>query len=140
MRYRQGDPREWRVVRVPTVAAQDARQLSRAPDAVTRDRTRVINGLKGLLASHGARLRIDASWPQALEAVRVWNGTPLPPGLRARLCGEWARLEQLTHCRRELGALAGLVPTHYQSGDTQRDLGISRAGNTHVRRVQLAWT
>ncbi len=29
----------------------------------------------------------------------------------------------------------------YQSGDSDRDQGISRAGNTHVRRVivQLAW-
>jgi transposase len=43
--------------------------------------------------------------------------------------------------RRELGALVGLVPAPYQSGETQSDQGITRAGNTHVRRimVQLAW-
>jgi len=42
---------------------------------------------------------------------------------------------------RELGALVGLVPAPYQSGETHRDQGITRAGNTHVRRVmvQLAW-
>jgi transposase len=43
--------------------------------------------------------------------------------------------------RRELGALVGLVPAPYQSGETQSDQGITRAGNKHVRRVmvQLAW-
>ena len=42
---------------------------------------------------------------------------------------------------RELGALVGLVPAPYQSGETDHDQGISRAGNAHVRRVivQLAW-
>ena len=43
--------------------------------------------------------------------------------------------------QRQLGALVGLVPARHQSGTMQRDLGITRAGNAHVRRimVQLAW-
>jgi transposase len=43
--------------------------------------------------------------------------------------------------RRQLGALVGLVPVPYQSGERARDHGITRAGNKHVRRlmVQLAW-
>ena len=43
---------------------------------------------------------------------------------------------------RELGALVGLVPAPFQSGETAHDLGITRAGNKHVRRVmvQLAWS
>jgi len=43
---------------------------------------------------------------------------------------------------RELGALVGLVPAPYQSGETSHDQGITRAGNRHVRRlvVQLAWS
>jgi transposase len=43
---------------------------------------------------------------------------------------------------RELGAVVGLVPAPYQSGDTSHDQGITRAGNRHVRRlvVQLAWS
>ena len=43
---------------------------------------------------------------------------------------------------RELGALVGLAPALYQSGDMRREQGITRAGNAHVRRVmvQLAWT
>ena len=43
--------------------------------------------------------------------------------------------------RRQLGGLVGLVPAPYQSGESTHDQGITRAGNTHVRRlmVQLAW-
>jgi transposase len=43
--------------------------------------------------------------------------------------------------RRQLGGRVGLVPAPYQSGETAYDQGITRAGNTHVRRVmvQLAW-
>jgi transposase len=43
--------------------------------------------------------------------------------------------------RRELGSLAGLTPTPYDSGDSRREQGISKAGNRRVRwmMVQLAW-
>jgi transposase len=43
--------------------------------------------------------------------------------------------------RRELAALAGLVPVPYDSGLTTRDQGISRAGSRRLRAllVELAW-
>jgi transposase len=43
--------------------------------------------------------------------------------------------------RRQVGSLAGLVPTHYQSGDTTVEQGISKAGVVPVRQiaVELAW-
>ena len=42
---------------------------------------------------------------------------------------------------RQLGALVGLSPTPYQSGTLRHELGISKAGNAHVRSVlvELAW-
>ena len=43
--------------------------------------------------------------------------------------------------RRELGSLAGLTPTPYDSGESRREQGISKAGNRRVRwmMVQLSW-
>jgi transposase len=43
--------------------------------------------------------------------------------------------------RREVGAIAGLVPTPYDSGESRREQGISKAGNKRVRRVliEVAW-
>lgn len=42
---------------------------------------------------------------------------------------------------KELGALVGLTPMPYSSGNSQREQGISKAGNKHVRSliVELAW-
>jgi transposase len=43
--------------------------------------------------------------------------------------------------RRELASLAGLTPTPYNSGESQREQGISKAGNRRVRwiMIELAW-
>ena len=43
--------------------------------------------------------------------------------------------------RREVGDLAGLTPTHYQSGGESREQGISKAGNRLVRAmaIEIAW-
>lgn len=49
----------------------------------------------------------------------------------------WRRIRN----RRELGAMVGLTPTAYQSGDSSREQWISKAGNRRLRRilVELAW-
>ena len=43
--------------------------------------------------------------------------------------------------RREIGALAGLTPTPFQSGNTDQEQGISKAGNRHIRAlaIEIAW-
>ena len=43
--------------------------------------------------------------------------------------------------RRQVGALAGLTGTPFQSGGMDKDQGISKAGNARVRAlvVELAW-
>ncbi len=43
--------------------------------------------------------------------------------------------------RREVAALAGLTPTPYDSGGSQREQGISKAGNKRIRTmaVEIAW-
>ena len=40
-----------------------------------------------------------------------------------------------------MGAIVGLTPTPFQSGNSRREQGISKAGNVPVRRmmVELAW-
>lgn len=43
--------------------------------------------------------------------------------------------------RRQVGAVVGLTPTHYSSGNLDRELGISKAGRGELRSllVELAW-
>ena len=43
--------------------------------------------------------------------------------------------------RRQIGALAGLTPTPYQSGELSREQGIDKSGNSPVRSIaiEIAW-
>jgi transposase len=141
-------------------------------------------------------VRVDWRKPlgRQLDALRLWDGSALPAGLRARLDQEGERLELLNRQiealeatrreriraekadpavgqvsqllalagvgsnsawlyvmeffawrrfrnRREVGALAGLTPTPYQSGESHREQGIAKAGNRHVRAmaIEIAW-
>jgi len=193
MRAAQGERKVWSVVNPPSAAAEDQRQLHRELMALKRERTHHINRIKGLLASQGVVLASLTDFLTQLEAVRLWDGSRLSPGLRQRLEREYQRmqlvqaqirqidqqrqealrtadtpaLEQVRQLlrlkgigvnsawvyvmeffawrefrnRRKLGALAGLAPTPYQSGDNAREQGISKAGNRPVRAmaVEIAW-
>jgi transposase len=193
VRYQAGERGVWSVVRVPTVEAEDARHLHRELTTAKRDRVRVTNRIKGLLATQGIRLEVWKDFAEWLEELRLWDGSPLPAGLWARLERAWQQREWLTarirvleserrellrtsqtteveqvrqlmlldgigqnsawvfvtelfgwrqfRNRGEVGAIAGLVPSPYQSGAMQREQGISKAGNRHVRAmvVQVAW-
>lgn len=105
LRYLAGERGVWRVVRVPSEQDEDARQLHRAREALTSERTRLINRVKGLLASQGIRLQVRGSVSLDLERVRRWDGQPLPEGLLARVRLELGRLElvdkQLLELERE---------------------------------------
>jgi transposase len=158
-----------------------------------RDRARLTNRIKGVLASHGVPLATIRTLPTHLVTARLWDDTPLPPHCCARLTREWdmlnrytARLRELRTARqallgvtddpaiaqvcqlhqlrgigidsawlyvmeffawrqfrnrREVGGLAGLTDTPYQSGDDDHQQGISKAGNRWVRALAIntAW-
>jgi len=193
VRFFGGERRVWSVVRVPSVEEEDRRHLHRELLTMKRDRTRLANRVQGLLANQGLRVDWRKPLQEQLDALRSWDGTALPRGLRARLDQERERLELLNRQiealeamrrdriragsgaaiekvqqlltlqgvgsnsawlyvmeffawrqfrnRREVGALAGLTPTPYQSGESQREQGIAKAGNRHVRAmaIEIAW-
>lgn len=193
LRYEAGERKAWSVVRVPSDAEEDARQLHRELLTAKRDRTRVTNRIQGLLASQGLALKPTKDLPRRLEQLRRWDGSPVPGSLRRRLEREWdkarffseqiqaldrerrrllraptdpalAKVVQLLQLKgvgingawlqtmelfawrnlrnsKQIGGLAGLTPTPYQSGDSRRELGIDKAGNKRVRwmAIELAW-
>jgi transposase len=194
MRYEHGEREVWRVVHVPSVEAEDRRHLHRALETLKQERASTTTRIKGLLSSQGVRLTSLSKFPEQLEALRLWDGSPIPSGLRQRLLQVYthheflsqqiAELEaerrallqssqdasieqvrQLMHLkglgingswllvmeffawrdfknRREVGGLAGLTPTPYQSGESAREQGITKSGNRHVRwmTTELAWS
>jgi transposase len=193
MRYHLGEKKVWSVVRVPSVKAEDERQLHRELMRLKRERTRHINRIKGLLSSQGVVMEVRTGFMEAIGTVRLWDGSPLPGRLRMRLEREYERMgllqqqigklekereevictsqeeavEQVRRLlqlkgigvnsawlyvmeffawrgfrnRREVGALAGLTPTPYQSGESAKERGISKAGNRPVRgmAIEIAW-
>jgi transposase len=95
LRYVAGETRVWSIVRVPSLEEDDRRQLHRAVATTKRDRTRVIHRRKGLLASQGLVLPQRGDFQQQLASLRLWDGAPLPAGLRPRLGQEWEHVQAL---------------------------------------------
>lgn len=193
VRHAVGEPGVWRVVRVPSPEAEDLRQFHRELETLKRDRTRITNRMKGLLANQGVDLSLDRAFLERLEALRLWDDLPLPDQLQRRLERDWHTVEWLTQQirqveaerrkatrsrrdpvldqirqltllrgigessawllvteffgwrqfrnRRQVGALAGLVPVPYRSGASHREQGVGKSGNRRVRHlmVELAW-
>lgn len=95
IRYHNGERRAWSVVHVPSPEAEDARHLHRELGTLKRDRTRVTNRIKGLLASQGLSIPLGTGFLRRLEDARLWDEYPLYPFLHARLAREWHAREQL---------------------------------------------
>lgn len=95
--------------------------------------------IRELRAEQKSRLEHDKS--EKIEQVRrltMLKGVGLRGGwlLVMEFFG-WRRFRN----RKEVGALAGLTGTPYDSDGTRREQGISKAGNGHIRSliVELAW-
>jgi len=95
LRHHAGERGVWSVLRVPSVEDEDRRQLHRELFALTRQRTRQVNRIKGLLALHGVVLAKPRGLPVRMPELRDWSGAPLPPALAGRVAREWARLRAI---------------------------------------------
>ena len=194
LRYHHGERQVWQVVKVPSVEAEDQRHLHRDLETLKQERASTTTRIEGLLSSQGLRVMSLTKLPEQLEVLRLWDGSPIPPGLRRRLLRVYAhhtflteqiaeveaerraqlqtsteahidKVRQLMQLkgigingawllvmeffgwrafknRQEVGGLAGFTPTPYQSGESAREQGITKAGNRHVRwmTTELAWS
>jgi transposase len=95
VRYHVGETNVWSIVRVPTVEEEDRRQLHRELRTLKKERARVTNRIQGLLANQGLRLPKSRDLGALLEGMRLWDGAPLPAGLRTRLEREWEHAQFL---------------------------------------------
>jgi len=90
MRYHQGERHVWQVVKVPSVEAEDQRHLHRGLETLKQERASTTTRLKGLLSSQGIRLTSRTNLPDQLDALRLWDGSPIPRGLRHRILRVYA--------------------------------------------------
>src|SRR5262249_26548286 len=91
MRYHHGERQVWQVVQVPSVAAEEHRHLHRDLETRKQERASTMTRIEGLLSSQGLRVASLSKLPEQLEASRLWDGLPLPPGLRRRVLRVYAQ-------------------------------------------------
>src|SRR5262249_38357704 len=90
LRSVQGERQVWHVVKVPAVEAEDHRHLHRDLETLKQERASTMTRIEGLLRSQGLRVPSLTKLPEHLEALRLWDGSPLPPGLRRRVLRVYA--------------------------------------------------
>jgi transposase len=119
MRYHHGERHVWQVVHVPSVDAEDQRHLHRDLETLKRERASTTTRIKGLLSSQGLRVTSLTKLPEQLAALRLWDGSPIPPGLRQRVLRVYAHHQFLTEQIAEVNATRrGALQT---SSDTSID-------------------
>ena len=92
VRHVSGEPKVWSVVHVPTPEQEDARHLQREIRTLKKEQTRIVNRVRGLLANQGVAVKLgQRGLIGPLASVRIWNGSPLPPGLKLRVEQELSR-------------------------------------------------
>src|SRR5262249_42422872 len=82
----------------------------RSWETLQQDRTRLLSRLQGLLMTQGVRLHMTADFLAQLDAARLWDGTPVPAGLKARLTRVWAQLEVLNARLKDLETTRAALP------------------------------
>ena len=91
-----GERKVWSEVRVPTVAAEAARQVSRERTALTQEQTRLSNQMRGWLATWGCALPRSARASGGPRCA-TGRGRALPVEVQTRLArteARWAVLER----------------------------------------------
>jgi transposase len=125
MAYLRGEPKVWSVVRVPSVAEEDARRLHRERDRLVLERVQHVNRIKGLCALHGI-YDYHPLRPQAtarLEQLRTAQGGELPPRLKSEIKRELHRLE--------------LVVEMIATLEAERDAIVEDEASTHLNAEKI---
>jgi transposase len=96
--------------------------------------------IRDLENERARRIRTAASDPAIDQVRQLLELKGIGPNSAWLFVQEFFAWRQIAN-RRQLGALAGLTPTPYQSGDSEREQGISKAGNRRIRTmaIEIAW-
>jgi transposase len=93
VRYYNGEPKVWSVVRVPSIEAEDARQLHREIGVLQREQQQHRLRIQSLLFTQGIDVTVGPKFMRDLDQLRCGDGRPLPVDMRERLRREYDRLE-----------------------------------------------
>ena len=136
IRWHLGEKKLWGIVRVPTAADEDRRQLHRELIELKTQRTEHVNRIKGLLAGIGLSTSVDADLPQRLDSLRQWDGGSVPPRLQQRILREFERWQLVSRQIHDLELQRTRRNTCQRDhGDGPGALAAQTQGNWRERRV-----
>jgi transposase len=97
MRYHGGERQVWKVVTVPSVEEEDARNLHRDLEALNRERTLHRNRIRAFLIQQGIEVRNPSrkNFLKILAELQTWDGKELPADMKARVVREYMRLQMV---------------------------------------------
>jgi transposase len=97
MRYHGGERKLWSVVNVPSVGAEDGRNLNRELESLKKERTIHRNRIHGLLIQQGIKIKNPSNnkFLIQLESLRTWDSQELPADLNSRIVREYERLRMV---------------------------------------------
>ena len=114
----RGEKGHCRMAAVPTIEEEDARRPNRERDSLVRERTRIVNRIKAILACFGlsAFRPTSRKAEEKLSGLLTPAGTPLPENTLRELRRNFARKRMLTEQiheieRERLSRLASAPPT-----------------------------
>src|SRR3954466_5143833 len=90
----RGEPDHCHMAAIPTLAEEDAKRPNREREGLVRERTRLVNLMKGCLVRFGVRTFKPTlrNAPDRLSMLRTPEGVPLPPNTLLELRRDMARL------------------------------------------------
>jgi transposase len=81
------------VVRVPTVEAEQARQLHREREVLKRERQQHRVRIQSLLFTQGINVEVTQKRMRRLDDLRCWDGQPLADAMKQRIRREYQRMQ-----------------------------------------------
>ena len=142
VRVCHGEQDVWAEVRVPSVADEAARQVSRERTTLVQEQTRLINQMRSWLAVWGCHLprrRAPGWW----TTVRDWAGACVPSALQARLAraeARWAVLEaHVADLDAQQHAAASAAPADSALGRLVRLKGVAATSASTLLDEGLVW-
>lgn len=145
LRHAGGEPGVWRVVSVPSPAAEDARRASRELDKLKQERLRHTNRIQSLLMAQGMRCPLGRDFVAALPKLRNPDGQALGPQLQAELLRQYRRLQLVLEQIRELEAArraalrAAEDPGYAMAARLARLKGIGETGSVSLVQEYFGW-
>ena len=116
--YKRGEPRVCAMLRVPTPEEEDRRRISRERKALSNERIRHVNRIKGLLFGQGVSgyepIRRDRR--ERLEHLMTGDGRPLSQNLKGQINRELDRIELLLTQMKDIEEVRDAMLTATQTG------------------------